>query len=71
LEALAHKLGLPAVSAGAPLAEYRFPLFGSPTVATAAAGAVGTLIAFGAAYALAFVLVPVLGTAKKDAPAGN
>ena len=71
LEALAHKLGLPAVSASAPLAEYRFPLFGSATVATAAAGAVGTLIAFGAAYALAFVLVPVLGTAKKDAPAGD
>jgi cobalt/nickel transport protein len=71
LEALAHRLGLPAVSTGSPLADYHFPFFGSATVATAAAGAVGTLIAFVAAYALAFVLVPVLGTAKKDAPVGN
>ena len=35
----------------------------------AAAGVVGTIVAFVAAYALAFALVPVLGTSKKDASA--
>jgi cobalt/nickel transport system permease protein len=71
LESLASKLGLPGKPGTAPLAEYRLPFLGSTTVATAAAGAIGTLIAFGAAYALAFVLVPVLGTSKKDASAGS
>jgi hypothetical protein len=40
-------------------------------VATALAGLIGTLLAFIAAYVLARVLVPVLGTAKKDASSGN
>jgi len=71
LEALAQKFGLPVRSVSAPLADYRLPFVGSTTVATAAAGAIGTLVAFGAAYALAFVLVPVLGNSKKDASAGS
>jgi len=69
LESMAQHLGLPNHASAAPLADYRFPFFGSITVATAVAGAIGTLIAFVAAYALAFVLVPVLGTSKKDASA--
>jgi cobalt/nickel transport system permease protein len=71
LESLAHKLGLPARPGLAPLADYQLPFLGSAAVATAAAGAIGTIVAFAAAYALAFVLVPVLGTSKKDASAGS
>jgi NADPH-dependent curcumin reductase CurA len=55
----------------APLAEYRFPLIGSATTGTAVAGAVGTVVAFLAAYALARVAVPVLGGTKKDATGEN
>jgi cobalt/nickel transport system permease protein len=71
LEAFGQRLGLPAQTLAAPLAEYHFPLVGSPTAATAIAGAVGTLLAFVAAYALARVLVPILGPSKKDASAGH
>lgn len=71
LEALAQRLGLPTQSASAPLAEYRFPLVGSVTAATALAGAVGTILAFLAAYGLARVVVPALSAPKKDAPAGH
>ncbi len=68
LQAFGARLGLPAKAISAPLAEYQFPLIGSATVATAVAGAVGTLVAFIAAYLLARVVVPVLGAPKKDAP---
>jgi cobalt/nickel transport system permease protein len=71
LESFAERLGLATKASAAPLAEYRFPLIGSATIATAVAGAVGTVLAFIAAYTLARVLVPVLGTPKKDASRGN
>jgi cobalt/nickel transport system permease protein len=70
LENLGNKLGLLSKPAGAPLTDYRFPLIGSATVATALAGAVGTVVAFIAAYAFARLVVPVLG-GKKDASAGH
>jgi cobalt/nickel transport system permease protein len=71
LEAVAHQLGFSQHSApgpGAPFADYQLPFIGSPTVATAAAGCAGTVIAFIGAYLLARLLVPVLDPAKKDAP---
>ena len=71
LEAFARRFGIPTHSAAAPLADYRFPLIGSATLATAVAGAVGTVLAFIAAYALARVVVPALGVTKKDASSGN
>ena len=71
LESFGQRLGLPARSLAAPLADYHFPLIGSPTVATAIAGAIGTVLAFLAAYVLARAVVPVLGTSKKDAPSGR
>ena len=71
LEAVAHRIGLATQSANAPLAEYRFPLIGSTTMATAVAGAVGTILAFIAAYGLSRMAVPVLGATKKDASPGN
>jgi cobalt/nickel transport system permease protein len=71
LQALGTRLGLPAKAIPAPLADYQFPLIGSATAATAVAGAVGTILAFLAAYALARIVVPVLGTPKKDASSGN
>jgi cobalt/nickel transport system permease protein len=71
LEAIGARLGLRSPAAAAPLADYRFPLIGSATVATAVAGAVGTIVAFIAAYALARVVVPVFGSPKKDASTGT
>ncbi|HLH56584.1 MAG TPA: energy-coupling factor ABC transporter permease [Verrucomicrobiae bacterium] len=71
LEAFAQKLGLHSHPGNAPLADYHFPRIGSATLATAVAGAVGTVLAFAAAYGLARVAVPVLGTTKKDASPGN
>ncbi len=75
LESVARSLGFQnhAASAGpqAPLAEYRFPWVGSATVATAIAGVIGTVAAFIAAYVLARAVVPVMGSAKKDAPSAN
>jgi cobalt/nickel transport system permease protein len=71
LEAFGHKFGVSATAAAAPLADYRFPLIGSATGATAIAGAVGTILAFAAAYCLARIVVPVLRTHKKDASAGS
>jgi cobalt/nickel transport system permease protein len=71
LDTLGARLGLPAMTTRAPLADYRLPLIGSVTVATAVAGAIGTIVAFIAAYALARVVVPVFGTPKKDASTGN
>jgi cobalt/nickel transport system permease protein len=74
LQSFAQAFGLqekvPA-SFAAPLAEYHLPFVGSATIATGVAGLIGTLMAFVAAYALARMLVPVLGAAKKDAPSGN
>ncbi len=72
LEKVARALGFeiqataPALSS--PLAEYRFPLVGSATMATALAGLVGTVLAFIAAYGLARALVPALSAHKKDVP---
>ena len=71
LESVARRFGfagnaLPAL-AQAPLADYRLPFVGSPTVATGVAGLIGTVLAFVAAYALARLLVPVLGASKRDA----
>jgi cobalt/nickel transport system permease protein len=71
LQAFGMRLGLPAKAIAAPLAEYQFPWIGSATAATAVAGAIGTVLAFLAAYALARIVVPVLGTPKKDASSGN
>ncbi|HWQ92349.1 MAG TPA: energy-coupling factor ABC transporter permease [Clostridia bacterium] len=71
LEAIAHTLGFehkaqPAV-VPAPMTDYQFPWLGSATTATAAAGLIGTVIAFVGAYVLARLLVPVLSAGKKDA----
>lgn len=74
LEAVAVRLGFETKASEAlpsPLADYRLPWFGSAAVATAAAGVIGTLLAFVAAYALAWATVPVLGAGKKDARSGN
>lgn len=75
LEAVSRKLGFEGQASApvfaSPLAEYRFPLVGSATTATALAGLVGTLVALLAAYGLARWLVPVLGNGKKDAPSGS
>jgi cobalt/nickel transport system permease protein len=65
LEAVASLLGFHDKTASptwpAPLADYRLPFIGSVTVATGIAGLIGTVVAFGAAYLLARVLVPTLG----------
>lgn len=70
LDAVAKRLGFEghatASALAAPFPDYHVPLFGSTTTATAVAGLLGTVFAFIAAYALAKVLVPALGTAKKD-----
>jgi cobalt/nickel transport system permease protein len=63
LERVAQALGFDALSAAsrplpAPLAEYRLPGLHSAAAATCAAGFVGTLAAFGLAWALARALVP-------------
>jgi len=75
LEAVARNLGFASKAAPplikAPVSEYRLPLIGSATAATALAGVIGTLLAFAAAYMLARLLVPALGARKEDAPAGN
>ncbi len=70
LESVAHRLGFGALAseaARAPLADYKLPLVGSATAATAVAGLIGTVLAFLFAYLLARVLVPVLPRASKDA----
>lgn len=48
-------------------ADYQVPFIGSPTLATAIAGAVGTVAAFVAAWMLARILVPTVGSSKSDA----
>jgi cobalt/nickel transport system permease protein len=74
LESVAHRLGFSqnaASAAAAPFGDYQLPFVGSPTAATAAAGALGTVVAFVGAYILARALVPVLTPPKKDASAGQ
>ncbi len=71
LENLAQRLGLRAKTVAAPLSGYQFPFLDSAAGATAVAGAVGTVLAFIAAYLLARAVVPVLGAPKKDASSGN
>ncbi len=75
LEAVARALGFAGKAEvprfAAPVSEYQVPFIGSPTVATALAGLIGTLIAFVAAYALARVLVPVLNARKENARPGH
>lgn len=63
LEAVAARLGFeraasstPAIAA--PLEGYAIPGFGSPVAATAAAGAIGTIVMFGVGYLLARAVVP-------------
>ena len=62
LERVGEALGFGARSSSpslpAPLAEYRLPGLRSATAATAAAGFIGTLVAFGLAWALAAALAP-------------
>jgi len=73
LEAVARRLGfehralLP--SFPSPLADYHLPWIGSVGLATATAGAVGTLTAFLGAWWLAARLVPPTAAGKDDAPA--
>jgi len=67
LESIGQRLGLPAKTVVAPLSGYRFPFLESAAGTTAVAGAIGTVVAFIAAYILARAVVPVLGTSKKDA----
>ncbi len=75
LERVANTLGFAqqAHRAGtaAPFSDYRLPYISSATLATAVAGLIGTVVAFVAAYGLARILVPVLGTAKRDAPSSH
>jgi len=75
LEAVAGALGFANKatphSVPAPLEDYRLPWVGSVTLATAVAGAIGTVIAFISAYALARILVPPLSSARKHAPSGD
>ena len=61
LDHVAEALGFQARAAStriiaSPIAEYRFPWFHSPVLATAAAGAVGTVVAFGLSLLLARML---------------
>lgn len=75
LEVVARSLGFQTKAApaalGAPLADYRLPWVGSATLATAVAGAIGTVAAFVAAYVLARILVPGLGTSRKHVPSAD
>lgn len=75
LAAFARTLGFSGKEAPAafqaPLGDYQLPLIGSVTVATAIAGAIGTVLAFMAAYGLARVLVPAISAPKKDASSGH
>jgi cobalt/nickel transport system permease protein len=75
LEMVARRLGFEASAVSsaiaAPVADYNLPFVGSVTVATGLAGLIGTLVAFGAAYCLAWVAVPVLSAGKKNARPSN
>ncbi|MGA2220959.1 MAG: energy-coupling factor ABC transporter permease [Verrucomicrobiia bacterium] len=52
----------------APLPDYRIPGIGSASVATALAGAIGTVVVFGLAFVLARVLVPKPNVGAASAP---
>lgn len=71
LEAIGQRLGLATKEVAAPLSGYQFPFLDSAVGATAVAGAIGTVVAFIAAYLLARAVVPVLRTSKKDASSGH
>jgi cobalt/nickel transport system permease protein len=64
-----HRAAAPLIKS--PITDYQVPWIGSSTLATALAGFVGTLVVLVAAYAMARLLVPALGTGKKDAASGN
>jgi hypothetical protein len=62
LEKVAETLGFARYAAerpllGSPLADYRVPGLGSANVATALAGAIGTVVVFALAWLLARILV--------------
>ncbi len=75
LESVARRLGFERrawdSAIHAPFPDYHLPYVGSATTATAIAGLIGTVIAFGAAYVLARLLVPALGGPKDNARSGN
>ena len=71
LASLGDRLGLHATGVAAPFSDYKIPFINSAAAATAVAGAVGTVVAFIAAYLLARTVVPVLGSLKKDASTGS
>ncbi len=75
LEHVAERLGFANRAAGpvvqTQLADYQVPFIGSPLLATAIAGVIGTVAAFFAAWVLARILVPALGSASKNAPGGH
>ena len=71
LASLGDRLGLHATVVAAPFSDYQIPFINSAAAATAVSGAVGTVVAFIAAYLLARTVVPVLGSLKKDAPTGS
>jgi cobalt/nickel transport system permease protein len=72
LEAAAKTLGLNIMTATpvipAPLANYRIPWIGSATQATGMAGAIGTGLAFVAAYLLARMVVPGAAANERRPP---
>jgi len=70
LEKVAETLGFGSKASGqpllaAPVSDYELPGIGSPVVATALAGAIGTLVVFGLSMLLARLLVPK-STANQD-----
>lgn len=67
LEQMGQRLGLSTKAVAAPLSGYQFPLIQSSVNATALAGAIGTVVAFIAAYLLARAVVPVLAPTRKNA----
>ena len=73
LERVAKTLGFEhqSVTRAAPLADYHVPGIGSAMIATACAGLIGTLIAFGLAQALARALVPLDAEPEPATEAGG
>jgi cobalt/nickel transport system permease protein len=67
IEKMARHFGLNTKAVAAPLSGYQFPLVESSVIATALAGAIGTVLAFIAAYILARAVVPVLAPSRKNA----
>ena len=71
IEKMGQRLGLTTKVVAAPLSGYQFPLIESSISTTAIAGAIGTVVAFIAAYVLARAVVPVLAPSRKDASTRN